>query len=529
MTTGRSARISADVLLIPSALVSRSARVSADILLNPSTVLARSSRVSADVLLVSSTEIQGVTAQFSFQANAGLRSIEIVGSSSLFSFQAVVSIVTAPFAFSTTPGQFYDHPVFSAVPAIFSFAGNSGGVFIPPVLPAYIPYESAPRVPVYSFVLCNPYTGEDIEELTDATNRSVTARLRAPSDARFKLSALSSQAALISPLGTGLKVYRDDFLIMRGLVGPASGSIGAGSQHDVEYVAFDYRGVLKRYILLPHDNAVKVGLTEDGEAVGWHYIDTVQQRGASLGIVRGSLGAVGVSSFWRAEANDNVAAAIQRLADSSTTFDWDVLDVDGFMTYQAWAARGVETSYALDLGGSVLECSYTYAPEQYGNAIYVVGSGGLFAEAVSGQLEASPIGRYELAVSDDSLKTQDMVDARAAGLLKIHENLIPTYALKISSKHWSPEQLWLGDSTVVDILPSRADTVRVNEVSIGVDTGESIALTLGQVPPNVILRSAEAYERAGRAQAQVTTKSRSFVQDDEPPIAVTGDFWSPTS
>lgn len=445
----------------------------------------------------------------------------VAGSYPLFLSASASITVDAPAGTTSTAA------IFVLEPGTISISAGTGGPVIP-INVAIIPPLPAPYIPpVYSFVLCDPVTGEEIEELSDATNRTINIKLKDASEARFRLSIYSEQAALISSLGSGLKVYRDDFLVFRGIVGPTAGSIGEGNKHDLEYVAIDYRGALKRYHLWTEDDVVKTGFVDDAESIAWRYISTVQSRLPSLNIVRGSGGAVGISSFWRAEAGDDVQSAINKLSDSANGFDWDIIDVEGRMTFTAWPVRGVDNPFTLDPGGSVLTCNYTFAPEQYANVVRVLGAGGVTATAYGDSLNFSPIGVWGMHVSDDSLKTTDMVNSRAAGILKDVETFTPTYAVTLSTKYWSPEQLWIGDSLIVDILPNRRDKVRVSEISLDIDGGEKISVTLGHILPNFITRAAEAYERTGKNQNAIAQKAKTFIQDDEPMSAGVGDLWTP--
>lgn len=342
----------------------------------------------------------------------------------------------------------------------------------------------------WQFLLADAAGANPTLELTRALSRKLTVRLTGTSEASCTLDGTSEQAQAVNELATDLLVWRDGQPLHRGRIGATSDDLSADG-HTVQLAAPDYRALLDRRMWLTDTTHT----AEDPTAIAWAAIAYTQaQTGGNLGITDHST-PVGTTVDYTAAAGETIRKTIDTLAqggeqDTGAGFDWDITPD---LTFTTWGKRGVEQQFTLDWGGNVLAVKRSVDPSAYANAVRASGSSGLTAEyREAPDLATRPEGRFDSQVGLPDITGQQLLSGAAdrllADLLPDAETVNPSYTVTLRPDRWTPDDLWVGDTTLLVIRSGRLDVVatcRVTELdcTVGDDGSETITVTLGVASP----------------------------------------------
>lgn len=132
----------------------------------------------------------------------------------------------------------------------------------------------------------------------------------------------------------------------------------------------------------------------------------------------------------------------------------------------------------------------------------------LSTTVASDDVESAPAGRIERNIGDSDLLLASTVFERSYGYLKASAIIEPSYTLTLKLGAWNgPDDLWLGDNPLLDIVSGRLDIsrrdLRVTEMQFDIqdDGSELVTVVLGSRPPSV-------FERIRRVNARLDTLDR---------------------
>ena len=337
--------------------------------------------------------------------------------------------------------------------------------------------------------------GTALSELTDASDRKITARLSDPSTIEWSMRGTDPAAAVIDELATDVIAYRDNVPVIRGRVGPSADDL-SGDSHRVTFAAPDYRSLLgRRTVWAGSTNAY---LSTDQATIAMDLIaDSQALVGGNLGISQGATTLTGRLRDRAYEEGKSLGEAIDQLADVVDGFDWDIGVSLTFDLY--YPRRGRPKDFVAHWGSTVTSLRRSVDPSGYANAVRVSGATGTTAvSSAVADLASRPEGRWEAQVGYTDVSNQSTVAEKAAYELAERSVIRPSYTATLRPGVWQgPGALWLGDECRLVVRSGRLDvntTVRVHEVAVSADDdgNETVDVTFDRPRSSFVRRVTDA-------------------------------------
>lgn len=388
----------------------------------------------------------------------------------------------------------------AAEPEVTPEPEGPGEVSAPVQVQVSRPATSKP--PYWSFAIGPP--GAIEHELRGASARKVTLRLNDPSDASVTLDGEYPAAARIVELATDVYAYRAQFkggpkqLVYRGRIGKSSDSIDE-SGHTVVVPSIDYRGVLKRRLLL--SGSKQVWTQVDQCLIAWELLQEAQNKpGGDYGIVNGLGQTSGQLRDRSYNLGDVIGDKVNELSQVIDGFDWDITATDVYgvlgLRLDRWFPQRGSYKGAVLIhvrnGGNVQSVRREVDSSDFANYIRVEGKqpdgGGAMPatqERPGSWYTPTPIeGRWDKAFSEDITTTAALED-RADWLLADSSLVRPSYTVVLKPGFWrGTDHIGLGDTVDLVVQSGRLDVatqLRVLEISVEIDEDdvEQVSITLG--------------------------------------------------
>ncbi len=371
-------------------------------------------------------------------------------------------------------------------------------------------------------------TGQ-IEELAQATGRSLTFNLDAPHELTFSLPGKHPTTALVRKGLTDVLAYRDDVAVMRFRVTNRSLTRN-GSSVGVQVTCLSYRAVIDRHMF--HTGDPRSWTATPQSLIAWEIADYGQRKAfGALGMVRGVVPPASLdkqrdrvgspateteTATQGYDAGKSRGEAIAELGRVADGFEWDIRPVQDSIhqsTFDVWARRGVVSTFALDDGGNVGGWTAEDDLDDFANVIRVVGREptGENTNGAAGPVVYLPgthdpdtaytsYGRIEMERASDAEKAATVNEQAQGMLAEAYLGLEPTWSLTLRAGRWQGlDDLWLGDRARLlirvdtvhepgvfgDPLIDVEQTVRVQAMTIGLEDNsgrENVAVTVGRPP-----------------------------------------------
>lgn len=344
-------------------------------------------------------------------------------------------------------------------------------------------------------------------ELTQAADRKVTVRRRAPADASFNLPGRHDEATAVDELVSDLTSRRDGEAIFRGRVGSSSDDIGA-DEYGLGVAAFDYGELLKRRLIHDSDSLGPFSGVDAG-TLAMDIVDMVQARtNGNLGITAGVGIPAGVAAPDTTLSPGKSAAAHLDLLSNAGVFDWEI---DAQLRLNIYpGGRSTVTNEVLDYGGAVTSVRRTVDPSTFGNVGRGTGDDTLTPELVEvADIATRPEGRWEFQYGDRDIHDQDVLEATTTTEVARRDLILPGYAVTLTPGFWQgPDHIWPGHVVTLLVNVGRLNvetSIIVEELraSPGDNGGETIEVALGWGFP------ADQYRtRATRVESRVRDLER---------------------
>jgi hypothetical protein len=373
---------------------------------------------------------------------------------------------------------------------------------VTPVPPSPGPDYVDPRSPgigpgTWKFA-AGPWQGLPTTELSDATARSVTWRLRDSGEASLTLPGLSPQAGRVEEMISDLWVMWNDHTLFRGRFGTSSDA-GTGDGISAQFGVADYKALLQRRFLWEGDTLTYTNA--DQSDIAWGLISATQAKvGGNLNIVRGlgqSTGVVRDRSAYL--AGDSIGATLDLLSGVLDGFDYDFAPTVGageihFNLY--YPQRGQDRGRVLDYGGRVASFTRQVDPSTFGNAVRATGVDTLAAvRAEASGLATDPAGRWDLQYAEQSVTVASTLAAKAAQTLASGQYVLPSWTVTLPPGTWGgPNDVWLGDQVTLVVKAGRLNVVeslRVYEIGLALDENDVDTITITLGAPNPALRRSQ--------------------------------------
>jgi hypothetical protein len=342
-------------------------------------------------------------------------------------------------------------------------------------------------------------------ELTDAHERSLTARLIDSSESSFTVDARHDLAQLPDELVTDLVIAYNGEPVFRGRVGASSDDVDL-DEHRATFTAVDYLGLLRRRSISTPQAPWTFTTVAQGSIVRQLIAWTQGTTGGDLGISATSA-TVPDTAITRTivyEPVTNIGEAIIGLAALENGFDFWV-DAD-LVAQLAYPQRGQSRDLVLEYGATIAKVTRSFDPTIYGNSIMVTGAAAVTPKyATAGDLATRPEGRLDLVESYPDIDSSTALQSRANASLAEASTVRPAYSCQLIRGLWRPQDLWLGDAAGLVVRSGRLDVItteRVQQIDItlGEDGEEDVLITLGQPPPLMSTRIRKMTDRLGRVE-----------------------------
>lgn len=316
----------------------------------------------------------------------------------------------------------------------------------------------------------------------DASEFSLTVRLRDQGECSFQIDGRSEVAAQLHELTTDVVVWYGGNPISRQRITNSTDTIDADN-HQVDVAAVDYRGLLARRITR---QALTFAGTQQLDDVAWQLIDHTQTAsvGGNWRITRGLNPTTGTVTGWTVPEAKAIDEAIGDLVAVYPSFDWEI---NGRLQFDAWSMRGASRDFALEYGTNVTGVRREMSSSNYANAVRTSGAEGLPAQwRQASDLATRAEGRMETQEGNPDLANATAIGQAADAYLWRHGSLAPGYTFTLTPGVWSPADLWLGDLATVVVHSGRLDVVsveRVEQIDIKADAdgGSTVEVSFGHL------------------------------------------------
>jgi hypothetical protein len=390
-------------------------------------------------------------------------------------------------------------------------------------------------------------------ELSMASSRSFSFSTEQPATLNFTMPGNHRQTGQIEPLVSDVLVFRDDYPVDRFRVVSRALTKDSGRM-TATFAAVSYRALLDAWIF--HDSDTRSWASPiEQTLMAWNILNEGQLKSSGgLGITRGVLPQTAVNRTLTGSAADGDAnrpeyflagmkrsEAIDNIAHMINGFEWsiepDVGNPYRALKFNTWNfgqrnQHATRSDLLLDDGGSMMSWSHTVTPTEYANVIRFTGAD--TTQENDSEVQATPIlpawspssrnptggaseGRWERALSDTGLTTQQAVNDRAPQAFANAHNYLPEITATLRRGSWrGPEQLWLGDKARLIITepvlgPATGEDewilyidedVRVVEVKVNVDDlgAEDVQLSLNRPAFSTLSSSRNLSDRLTRLE-----------------------------
>lgn len=360
------------------------------------------------------------------------------------------------------------------------------------------------KPPYWSFAIGPP--GAIEHELRGAYSRKVTFNLNDASEASVTLDGTYPAASRIVELATDMYVYRAAFrggpkeLLYRGRIGKSSDTLDENG-HTVSVPSMDYRGVLKRRLLL--STSKQVWTQVDQMVIAWELLQQAQNKvGGNYGITNGVGQTSGVLRDRSFNLGDPIGEKIQEVSEVINGFEWDVTATDvygvqGLQLDRWYPQRGSyrgEVLMYMNHGGNLASVSRNVDSTNFANSVRLSGKqpeGGGAEPAIqerpgtgAGFNPVPPEGRWDKMFQED-ITTTKALEERADWRLADSSLIRPSYTVKLKPGFWRGRgHIWLGDTVDLIIQSGRLDVstqARVLEITVDIneEDTEEVSMTLG--------------------------------------------------
>jgi hypothetical protein len=291
----------------------------------------------------------------------------------------------------------------------------------------------------------------------------------------------------IEDTATDVRVYRNGTPLFRGRILGSTDTLNGDGAAEVSIGAVDYKGLLKRRILLRQMTFAQVAQAE----IAWALIAEAQTNplapnpANSLGITQGLIPG-GRPRDRTFEAGASIGELIDDLSQVLDGFEWEI---DPLLRLNiGHPTLGQRRTLTLDFGGFVNSLSRVTDPSGIANGVWYSGGQGTTPTYV----ESTVVPQRQLwqtSLSDPDLVLQQTVEDKAGWALAERSVVRPRFTCTLSPGRWSPDLLSLGDTANLVAMFGRLNyvglPVRVVElaVSVNADGAEEVQLALVQGDP----------------------------------------------
>lgn len=343
----------------------------------------------------------------------------------------------------------------------------------------------------------NPVHAQVVGELFTTTQRKLSLYLDAAAQLSWTMAGRTLEAAEMEELATDVLAVRDGATMFRGRIGDVTDTIDQDT-HQVQVTALDYRGLLKRRLVLTPLSYANV----EQSAVAWDLIQHAQSAPyGGMGITRGAVQAGGYGRDESYAVGAVIGDSITSLGDLQNGFEWEI-DTD--LRFNLWwaGARGSQVPQPYIYGTNVHKVTRTFASANMGNGVVATGTSGL-APVVLDPTAPDPGGRFDLAVSDPDITTTSYLTAYAqqAQADGVRE-AVASYAFDLEP---GTEPPGLGDTVNLVVQSGRLDLdveLRVQQLdyAIGDSGDEVVTVTVGRLPGKIERRLASYDDRLAKLE-----------------------------